>query len=1014
MKQRVTIKIMASIVAVVMFALVPGECAGAAQKPTAKKTSFSESELRALAKAVPDVKNAGQLYSVALATSNDADRQQAYLKASAAGLIACGKTDIYKKHIKGKLQNVAEFEDGLKDDCEQCSGNGAKDQRCLTCRGNGKCPSCKGTGQIMTTVSLSFDKQSKPCGKCNESGRCPKCDGEGSTMEKCFACAGTGKVFSKSVAARVFRNSCNAIADGVGIVAPQNKTKNNSEVSVKPEVAGKAVGSKEGQSDVTKSQTTRRRRRESGERNIPKQDGGDDVSTDAKSKLAKNGGQIQSALHLTAGMTKTITLPGGATMDLVYCPPGEFMMGSPTNEEGREDNEIQHRVVLTKGFWIGKYEVTQKQWESVMGTNPSSVKGENRPVEGVSWSACQDFCRKAGQGLGLPTEAQWEYACRAGSTTAYFWGNALNGDRANCNGSYPCGTKRKGKYAKSTCEVGSYSPNAWGIYDMHGNVWEWCHDWYGNYSGENVVDPSGPAFGDRRVCRGGGWPVEAYKCRSAAHYGFHPGISGHSQGFRVFCSDDSVKISSVAPALHLTAGMTKTITLPGGATMDLVYCPPGEFMMGSPANEEGRKADETQHRVVLTGGFWIGKYEVTQEQWKSVMGTNPSKFRGDRNPVEKVSWKDCQEFCRKVGGGLRLPTEAEWEYACRAGSTNAFAGTGRLEDMGWSGGVHHEAVGKKQPNAWGIYAMHGNVSEWCSDCYGKYRDGVDTDPIGFISLSGDAHRVQRGGGYALQARICRSASRWPSIPNGDSFDWEGFRVACREDSPILDPGFKNVSDSSRNTGVEVNSSEYRSSRRFVREHIKKNGNCRVCAITKAGGDIVVCRDNNWASSGCPRRITDELQKISDSGQRIIDVSLTENGRFIVLYGENAASWNIIPPQMKEALRTYNDNGEELCSATMNDAGEWILVSSEHIACSNTWLKKWVDDGQDMYGRLRAAVVTADAAVAVFDGGFKFLGNVPPDLKEALKEADFDVRIVKIAGKAWFFANADGSRYCANM
>lgn len=200
----------------------------AAQKPSAKKTSFSESELRALAKAVPDVKNAGQLYSVAMVTSNDVDRQQAYLRASAAGLIACGKTDIYKKHIKGKLQNVTEFEDGLKDDCKQCSGNGTKDQRCLTCRGNGKCPSCKGTGQIMTTVSLSFDKQSKPCGKCNESGRCPKCDGEGSTMEKCFACAGTGKVFSKSVAERVFRNSCNAIADGVDVVPmPKNADVNH-------------------------------------------------------------------------------------------------------------------------------------------------------------------------------------------------------------------------------------------------------------------------------------------------------------------------------------------------------------------------------------------------------------------------------------------------------------------------------------------------------------------------------------------------------------------------------------------------------------------------------------------------------------------------------------------------------------------------------------------------------------------------------------------------------------------
>ena len=231
MKQRITIKIMASIVAVAMFALVPGECAGAAQKPT-KKTSFSESELRALAKSAPDVKNAGQLYSVALVTSNDVDRQQSYLKASAAGLIACGKPDIYKKHIKGKLQNVAEFEAGLKDDCKQCSGNGTKDQRCLTCRGNGKCPSCKGTGQIMTTVSLSFDKQSKPCGKCNESGRCPKCDGEGSTMGKCFACAGTGKVFSKSVAARVFSDSCNAIADGVDVVPTPNNADVNHRVNV--------------------------------------------------------------------------------------------------------------------------------------------------------------------------------------------------------------------------------------------------------------------------------------------------------------------------------------------------------------------------------------------------------------------------------------------------------------------------------------------------------------------------------------------------------------------------------------------------------------------------------------------------------------------------------------------------------------------------------------------------------------------------------------------------------------
>mgnify|MGYP004627661129 CR=1 FL=1 len=264
MKQRVTIKIMASIVAVVMFALVPGECAGAAQKPTAKKTSFSESELRALAKAVPDVKNAGQLYSVALATSNDADRQQAYLKASAAGLIACGKTDIYKKHIKGKLQNVAEFEAGLKDDCEKCSGAGTKERRCYDCKGEGKCPGCKGSGETVRVgfnVGFNNNNETKPCRKCKGSGRCPKCGGEGSTREKCLSCSGTGRVLSKTVAARVFRDSCNAIADGVDMVASQNKVEDNSEVNVKPEDAVKPDERAETKSDMAKSRTTRRRRR---------------------------------------------------------------------------------------------------------------------------------------------------------------------------------------------------------------------------------------------------------------------------------------------------------------------------------------------------------------------------------------------------------------------------------------------------------------------------------------------------------------------------------------------------------------------------------------------------------------------------------------------------------------------------------------------------------------------------------------------------------------------------------
>lgn len=214
MKQRATVKIMMSLAAVAMFVLTPSVCAATAQKPPAKKTSLSETELRTLAKTVPDVKNAGQLYSVALATSNDVARQQEYLKAAAAGLIACGKTDIYKKHVKGKLQNAAEFEDELKDDCKQCSGSGKNGRSCYVCSGKGRCSSCKGSGRA---VSMGFDRPNmvKPCHKCGGCGYCPKCGGKGSVSGKCVVCSGTGKAFSRTIAERVFHDVCNAIADNM-------------------------------------------------------------------------------------------------------------------------------------------------------------------------------------------------------------------------------------------------------------------------------------------------------------------------------------------------------------------------------------------------------------------------------------------------------------------------------------------------------------------------------------------------------------------------------------------------------------------------------------------------------------------------------------------------------------------------------------------------------------------------------------------------------------------------------
>lgn len=254
-----------------------------------------------------------------------------------------------------------------------------------------------------------------------------------------------------------------------------------------------------------------------------------------------------------AGCTKTITLPCGAVMEVVWCPAttddewksisgGQdyFMMGSPVNEEGREDNETPHRVKLTKGYWLGKYEVTQAQWRSVMGTNPSKNVGDDLPVENVSWEMCDEFCRRIGIKARFPSEAEWEYACRAGTSTAYCWGNALNGDKANCDGNYPCGTTVTGRYLGQTTGVGAYPPNAWGFYDMHGNVLEWCQDWIGDYGDDVTTDPTGPDSGPGRVLRGGSWYNSAKFCRSACRTFAGQRDRRKRYGFRLCFSADAI------------------------------------------------------------------------------------------------------------------------------------------------------------------------------------------------------------------------------------------------------------------------------------------------------------------------------------------------------------------------------------------------------------------------------------------------------------------------------------------
>jgi formylglycine-generating enzyme required for sulfatase activity len=241
-----------------------------------------------------------------------------------------------------------------------------------------------------------------------------------------------------------------------------------------------------------------------------------------------------------AGERMVLTIKGMA-YPFRWCPPGTFLMGSPENEPERESSETQHQVTLTHGFWMLEMPVSQPMWEGMMGFIPGAFRGKNLPANCVSWDECQTFIQKlndlkatpSGYRFAMPTESQWEYACRAGTTTPFHFGSALNGDKANCTGRFPYGISTLGKSLDMTSEPGVYPANAWGLYDMHGNVWEWCQDWSGDYPTNPVTDPAGPATGTQRVLRGGSWCSSAGVCRSAFRYSCDPSDSHWVVGFRL-------------------------------------------------------------------------------------------------------------------------------------------------------------------------------------------------------------------------------------------------------------------------------------------------------------------------------------------------------------------------------------------------------------------------------------------------------------------------------------------------
>ena len=447
----------------------------------------------------------------------------------------------------------------------------------------------------------------------------------------------------------------------------------------------------------------------------------------------------------------------------------------------------------TKDFYIGKYEVTQAQWKTIMGGNPSYFQeGDSLglPVENVSWNDAQEFLSrlnaKTGKNYRLPTEVEWEFAAKGGRQNHnYTYSGSNNLDIVAWHGN---------NSGKSTHMVGTKVPNELDIYDMSGNVWEWCQDWYDDLQRQHVN-------------RGGGWNSSASYCTVAFRSRDTSGFRFKDLGFRVILSSEEANgitnkrknqeildtinrldkqgtVNENTPTLLLTKIETesyrKNPTQQHLTEPEMVFVRGGMFGMG--CSDEPQEDIDPLHQVKVID-FYIGKYEVTQAQWKAVMGTNPSNQKGDNLPVEQVSWNDVQNFIRRLNAQTdkqyRLPTEAEWEYSARGGNRSKntkYSGSNNVEDVAWyynnSGRTNHP-VGTKMANELGIFDMSGNVAEWCSDWYGDYNSSSQTNPIGALTGS---FRVFRGGESCISASFCSLWNRAGAYPYAHS-PGVGFRLA---------------------------------------------------------------------------------------------------------------------------------------------------------------------------------------------------------------------------------------------
>jgi formylglycine-generating enzyme required for sulfatase activity len=474
-------------------------------------------------------------------------------------------------------------------------------------------------------------------------------------------------------------------------------------------------------------------------------------------------GAITGSCTVTANFTSLVlaTLTDPTTgMVLQKVTGGTFTMGD-TFGDGFSNELPTHRVTVGD-FYIGKYEVTQGEWQAVMGSNPSSFSscGTNCPVETVSWDDVQTFIttlnQRGGNNYRLPTEAEWEYAARSGGKSEKYSGssnvNAVAWYLDNSGG--------------TTHPVGQKQANGLGLYDMNGNVFEWVNDWNGSYSSTAQTNPTGPSTGIYRVLRGG--------CLSNA-------VDGVRASYRDYFGPQNFRNAGIG--FRLAAPVPDATITDPTTGMVLQKVTGGTFTMGDTFGDGF--SDELPAHQVTVGNFYIGKYEVTQGEWQAVMGSNPSNFTscGITCPVENVSWSDIQTFITTLnqmnGKNYRLPTEAEWEYAARSGGKNEkYSGSSDVNAVAWyngnSGGTTHP-VGQKQANGLGLYDMSGNVNELVGDWYGAYSNSAQTNPTGPSAGSG---RVPRGGFWDDNAFHVRASLRGGSLPPDNGGSWVGFRLAA--------------------------------------------------------------------------------------------------------------------------------------------------------------------------------------------------------------------------------------------